>query len=116
MACPANRADTLAVKALLTNLSRGEAEVIILAGELSCDYALIDEKLARNIATLLGINTVGVLGVMNMAIVAGIPIQKQQALDTLRRVGFRISDKRYQQMLQSYVLRQSTILFYMQFV
>jgi predicted nucleic acid-binding protein len=92
--------DTLAVKALLTNLSQGEAEVIILAQERSCDYALIDEKLARNVAALLGVKTVGVLGVMNMAIVAGIPVQRQQALDTLRRVGFRISNKLYQQMLQ----------------
>jgi predicted nucleic acid-binding protein len=92
--------DTLAVKALLTNLSQGEAEVIILAQERSCDYALIDEKLARNVAALLGVKTVGVLGVMKMAIVAGIPVQKQQALDTLRHVGFRISNKLYQQMLQ----------------
>lgn len=92
--------DTLAVKALLTNLSQGEAEVIILAQERSCDYALIDEKLARNVAALLDVKTVGVLGVIKMAIAAGIPVQKQQALDTLRHPGFRISDKLYQQMLQ----------------
>lgn len=87
--------DKLAVDALLTNISRGEAEVIILAKELSLDYALIDEKIARNVATLMGIKTVGVLGVMNMAILAGIPVQKKQALETLRRVGFRISEKLY---------------------
>jgi predicted nucleic acid-binding protein len=92
--------DTLAVKALLTNLSQGEAEVIILAQEQSCDYALIDEKIARNVAALLGVKTVGVLGVIKMAIVSGIPIQTKQALDTLRHVGFRISDKLYQQMLR----------------
>jgi predicted nucleic acid-binding protein len=91
--------DTLAVDALLTNLSRGEAEVIILAKELSLDYALIDEKIARNVAVLLGVKTVGVLGVMNMAILAGIPVEKRHALDTLRHVGFRISEKLYQQML-----------------
>ena len=91
--------DTLAVKALLTNLSQGEAEVIILAKEHPGDYALIDEKIARNVATLLGVKTVGALGVMKMAIAAGIPVQKKQALDTLRQVGFRISEKLYQQML-----------------
>lgn len=92
--------DTLAVKALLTNLSQGEAEVIILAQERAYDYALIDEKLARNVAAVLGVKTVGVLGVMKMAIIAGIPVQKKQALDTLRHVGFRISNKLYQQMLR----------------
>ena len=91
--------DTLAVKALFTNLSQGEAEVIIWAQEHPCDYALIDEKIARNVATLLGVKTIGVLGVMKMAIVAGIPVQTKQALDTLRHGGFRISKKLYQQML-----------------
>ena len=91
--------ETLAVKALMTNLSQGEAEVIILAKERLCDYALIDEKIARNVAALLGVKTVGVLGVMNMTIVAGIPVQKKLALDILRRVGFRISEKLYQHML-----------------
>ncbi|GAK58310.1 hypothetical protein U27_05284 [Candidatus Vecturithrix granuli] len=92
--------DKLAVDALLANLSRGEAEVIILAKELACDYALIDEKIARNIAALLGVKTTGVLGVMNMAILAGIPVQKKCALDTLRRVGFRISEHLYQDLLK----------------
>ncbi len=93
--------DMLAVDALLTNLSRGEAEVIIMTKELLLDYALIDEKIARNIATLMDIKTVGVLGVINMAILAGIPVQKKHALDTLRDVGFRISEKLYQQMLST---------------
>lgn len=93
--------DTLAVEALLTNLSRGEAEVIILAKELGLDYALIDEKIARNVAALLRVKTVGVLGVIDMAILAGISIQKKQALDQLRQVGFRISDKLYQHLLVS---------------
>lgn len=85
--------DTMAVDALLSGLSRGEAEVIVLAKELACDYALIDEKIARNVAALLDVKTVGVLGVMNMAVAAGIPVQKQQAIDILRSVGFRISNK-----------------------
>lgn len=91
--------DTLAVEALLTNLSRGEAEVIILAKELSLDYALIDEKIARNVAALMSVKTIGVLGVIDLAILAGIPIQKKTALDQLRQVGFRISERLYRKML-----------------
>jgi predicted nucleic acid-binding protein len=93
--------DALAVEALLTNLSRGEAEVIILAKELSLDYALIDEKIARNVAALMKVKTIGVLGVIDLAILAGVPIQKKTALDQLRQVGFRISERLYQKMLTS---------------
>ena len=64
-------------------------------------YALIDEKIARNVAALLNVKTVGVLGVMNMAVAAGIPVQKQQAVDILRDVGFRISDKLCEQILNT---------------
>lgn len=62
----------------------------------SCDYALIDEKIARNVAVLLGVKTIGVLGVLNMAMAAGIPVQKKLARGILRQVGFRISATLYQ--------------------
>ncbi len=84
----------------MTNISRGEAEVIILAKELDLDYALIDEKTARNVAALMNVRTTGVLGVINMAIVAGISIQKKTAVDRLRAVGFRISEKLYRKILE----------------
>ncbi|MEW6215721.1 MAG: DUF3368 domain-containing protein, partial [Nitrospirota bacterium] len=57
--------DETAVSALTTVLSRGESEVIILCKELGIDYALIDERTARNLAELMGVNTMGVLGIIN---------------------------------------------------
>ncbi|WP_417911240.1 DUF3368 domain-containing protein [Candidatus Electronema sp. PJ] len=92
--------DTLAVDALLTCISRGEAEVLVLAKEIPCDYALVDEKIARNVAALLDVKTVGVLGVMKMAALAGIPVKKQEAVDILRSAGFRISEKLCQHLLK----------------
>jgi len=92
--------DELAVNALLTNLNKGEAEVIILAKELKLDYAIIDEKTARNIAKLMNVNTIGVIGVINMAVMAGIEIDKKNAIDQLRKVGFRISEKLYKKILE----------------
>lgn len=98
---PASVQDELAVKALLTTLNRGEAEVIILATELGLDYALIDEKTARNIAALMNVKTIGTLGVIDIAITAGVDIQKKSALDHLRQVGFRISEALYQKILNT---------------
>jgi predicted nucleic acid-binding protein len=92
--------DTLAVNALLTTLSRGEAEVIILATELGLDYALIDESTARNMANLMNVNTIGTLGIIDIAITAGIAIDKKASVDHLRQVGFRISEKLYQKVLK----------------
>lgn len=93
--------DMLAVEALLTTLSRGETEVIILATELGLDYALIDENTARNMANHMHVNTIGTLGIIDIAIAAGIAIDKKASVDHLRQVGFRISEKLYQKILKS---------------
>ena len=89
----------LAVKALTASLSRGEAEVIILCKELDLDYALIDEKTARNAAELLDVNAIGVLGIINLAYKLGFDIDKKKLISQLRDFGFRISDKLYKKML-----------------
>ena len=91
--------DMIAVNALTANISQGEAEVIILAKEMGLDYALIDEKTARNFAALMSVKTTGVLGVIGMAEAAGFPIDKKAAVERLRKVGFRISEKLYQEIL-----------------
>jgi predicted nucleic acid-binding protein len=87
--------DDVGVSALITILGKGEAEVIILCKELGLDYALIDEKTARNIAELLSVNTMGVLGIIDLAIEKGFSIDKKKAVDRLKDLGFRISDKLY---------------------
>ncbi len=85
--------DEVAVNALTTILGKGEAEVIILCKELGLDCALIDERTARNMAELKNVNTMGVLGVIDLAIERGIPIDKKKVVAHLKDLGFRISDK-----------------------
>jgi len=85
--------DEVAVKALTTILGKGEAEVIILCKELELDCALIDERTARNMAELMNVNTMGVLGVIDLAIEREIPIDKKKVVAHLKDLGFRISDK-----------------------
>ena len=90
--------DEIAVNALTTNLGKGESEVIILCKELGFDYALIDERTAREKAALMSVKTMGVLGVMDLAIEMGFAIDKKRLVKQLREVGFRISDKLYERM------------------
>jgi len=87
--------DEVAINALTTILGKGESEVIILYKELCLDYALIDERTARDMAEIMNIKTIGVLGIIDLAIEAGFPIDKKKAIDQLIDFGFRISDKVY---------------------
>jgi len=54
---------------------------------------LIDERTARNMAELMNVNTMGVLGVIDLAIEKGILIDKKKVIAHLKDLGFRISDK-----------------------
>ena len=49
---------------LLSDLDRGEAEVIALAQELNAELVIIDERLARRHARRLGFTLTGTLGVL----------------------------------------------------
>lgn len=90
--------DEVAVNALTTLLGKGESEVIILCKESGLDYALIDERTARDIAELMNVNTMGVLGIIDLAIKRGFFIDKKKVVDQLKDLGFRISDKLYKNM------------------
>ena len=46
----------------------------------------------------MGVNTMGVLGVMDLAIEMGFAIDKKELVKRLRETGFRISDKLYRRM------------------
>ena len=91
--------DEVAVNALTIALSKGESEVIILCKELGLDYALIDERMARSMAELMGINTMGVLGIINLAAERGFSIDKKKLVDQLIDSGFRISDGLYKKII-----------------
>ncbi len=90
--------DEMAVNALTTILGKGESEVIILCKKSGFDYALIDERTARDAAALMRVNTMGVLGIIDLAIEMGFAIDKKKIVNQLREVGFRISDKLYKRM------------------
>ena len=90
--------DGIAVDALRTSLGRGESEVIILCKELRVDYALIDERTARYKAEIMDVKTMGILGLIDLAIEMGFSIDKEKSVKRLREVGFRLSDKLYRKM------------------
>ena len=90
--------DKTAIDALRTILGKGESEVIILCKELRADYALIDERTARHTAELMSVDTMGVFGIMDLAIEMGFAIDKRYLIKQLRDVGFRISNKLYKRM------------------
>ncbi|MDP3017796.1 MAG: DUF3368 domain-containing protein, partial [Deltaproteobacteria bacterium] len=50
-------------------------------------------KTARDMARLMSVNTIGVLGVIDLAIEKGISIDKKKVVAHLKDLGFRISDK-----------------------
>ena len=54
----------MVVRALQGELDHGEAAALALAVELQADVVLIDERRARAVASRLGLNVVGVLGVL----------------------------------------------------
>ncbi len=90
--------DELACSALMTVLGRGEAEVTIVCRELKLDCALIDERIAIVMAEILNVNTMGVLGIIDLAAQLGFAINKKEAIDRLKDMGFRISEKLYKKM------------------
>ena len=90
--------DEVAVNAVTTILGKGESEVIILCKELGLDYALIDERTARGMAEVMRVKTMGVLGIIDLAIEKGFPVDKKIVVDQLINFGFRIGDKLYKKM------------------
>ncbi len=49
---------------ILLGLDQGEMDVLLLARELQADLVLIDEKLGRKVAGILGLRVQGTLGVL----------------------------------------------------
>lgn len=86
---------------LRRELGAGEAEAIALAVERDADLLIIDERLGREIASYLGLNVIGVIGVLVEAKHKGIIRSVKAYLDKLRELaGFRISDALYSRVLR----------------
>jgi predicted nucleic acid-binding protein len=78
---------------LLSDLDRGEAEVIALALEQRADLVVIDERLGRRHARRLGLPLTGTLGILLKAKGQGLIPQLAPALATIRRGGIRLADQ-----------------------
>ncbi|MDZ7380002.1 MAG: DUF3368 domain-containing protein [candidate division KSB1 bacterium] len=92
----------MVVRALHGELARGEAAAIALAVERQADMVLIDERRARAVATRLGLNVVGVLGVLVEAKHKALIPQLKPILDDLiTRAGFWVSAQLYERVLQA---------------
>lgn len=76
----------------LVDLDVGEAEVLILAEELSADRVIIDEKLARQYAKRFGFKVTGTLGILIKAKQKGLIPQVRPLLEELRQKGIWLDD------------------------
>jgi uncharacterized protein len=85
--------DQALVATLQQELDAGESEAIALAAELHADLLLIDERHGRHLATLRGIPTTGVLGVLVRAKAHGfVPSVRTLALRLRDELGFHLTD------------------------
>jgi predicted nucleic acid-binding protein len=94
--------DKILFKALIADLDTGESEAIVLAVEGNAQLFLADERRARNIATRLGINVIGVAGILIEAKRKNlIPEVKPLLNGMIRKSGFRISRELYNLILNT---------------
>jgi predicted nucleic acid-binding protein len=84
------RPASAAVLPLVTDLGRGEAEVLALALELSDAVVILDDALARRMAEALGIRLTGTLGILLDAKRAGLIDTIMPWLDQLQVLRFRL--------------------------
>jgi predicted nucleic acid-binding protein len=77
---------------LLSDLDRGEAEVIALAQEISADLVVIDERLGRRHARRLGLRLTGTLGVLLKAKEQLLVTEIKPLVEQLQHGGIRLGD------------------------
>lgn len=92
--------DRVAVDSLLGELHLGEAEAIVLARKLRTGRVLLDDRIARNKARLMGLMVTGTIGILLLAREAGIEVSLQQDLDRLIQHNFRISRELYNSLVR----------------
>lgn len=81
------------VQYLLAMLEQGEAEAIVLAQELHADWLLLDEIKARVTARRLGLNVIGVAGILVLAKKRGLLPAFGPLLNNLLSHRFRMSSQ-----------------------
>jgi len=90
------------VNELRTRVNVGEAEAIALAVAVKADQLLIDERLGRQAAMGLGLQIIGVVGILLTAKRQGLILAVKPILDALRiQASFRISSQLYEDVLNA---------------
>ena len=79
----------------MTDIDRGEAEVIILAEELKANTVIMDDRLGRKIAHLRGFHVIGTLRSLVLTKDKGLIPGVKPLIEKLREVGFWISEDVY---------------------
>ncbi|MBI2330959.1 MAG: DUF3368 domain-containing protein [Chloroflexi bacterium] len=88
------------VLAFRRELDNGEAEAIALALQLQADLILMDERDGRSVAKSVGLNTIGILGVLIRAKQDGAISSVRKILNRLQsEAGFYITDALMQAIL-----------------
>lgn len=85
---------------LCSEIDVGEAAVIVLAKEIDADLVMLDDKLARKKADLLGLEYTGTIGLLILAKKKGLIKSLKEELIKLRNKGFWISDELLQKILR----------------
>ena len=83
------------IEPLLLGLDKGELQVILLAVSIEPDWVIIDEKLARRVAKVMGLSVKGTVGILLASFYAGY-ISKQETIDSLQQLvnnGIRLSSQ-----------------------
>ena len=89
------------VNKLSLEIDEGEAEAIALAIELNAELLLIDERLGRTVASRLGLDFTGVLGVLLECKSTGlIPAVKPLVDNLIVQAGFWVNEPLYNRVLQ----------------
>lgn len=84
---------------LLSDLDRGEAEVIALALETGATLLILDDQLARRHATRLGLQVTGTLGILLRGKREGLISEIRPLLETLIAGGIYLSESLIAQVL-----------------
>lgn len=86
---------TTPIEPLLLGLDQGELDVIQLAILINPDWVIIDEKLGRRIAKVMGLSVKGTLGILLSGFYTGY-FSKQEILDLCQKLvnnGIRLSPR-----------------------